>query len=220
MATQMVKIIPILGLLNVPLPPIHDTWPIGHVFKFTVSVCAILPWFKILLLILLSSLSWLYFEMEIFFSTRFWSFVLSFIVFLVAYKIQLKNKPKQARIKLKKKQNLTYLAEYIVFTIAYFPLIWTVASHLFITSTCVAFLASAIWFLLLGFVFQQRCDYNFSDKHFFQGFTALTDSVFLLFVIFTFVYFMICQKACDRIYSLSSPTENPFTSPCPPGIDE
>ena len=137
---------------------------------------------------------------EVFFSSTFLSFLASFLSFLIACKLELQQ------------DFTTYLRgirfgldEDVLYTIAFFPSIWTVALYLFATSTSFSFLTSAVWFLFVRFVLMERYD-NFGFKKLCFG------------LIFAVAYFMICQKVYDRIYLSTTSEIELKSSPCPIGI--
>jgi len=129
------------------------------------------------------------------------SFLASFVCFLIACKLELQQ------------DFTTYLRgiffgldEDVLYTIAFLPFIWAVASHLFVTSTSFSFLTSAAWFLFVRFVLMERYD-NFGFKKLCFG------------LIFAVAYFMICQKVYGRIYLSTTISEIELkSSPCPIGI--
>ena len=94
------------------------------------------------------------------------------------------------------------LDEHVLYTIAYFPLIWTFVSYFLIHSAYFAFLTSAAWFIFVRFLLIREENLSYEKLCF--G------------LIFTLAYFMICRKVCDSY--ISSTIDNQFNSSCPPGI--
>ena len=163
---------------------------LGSLFTVTVYFSAYFSWFSTIVLICLSIVTRL-------------SLTSLFIFLMIPFLIAIKLKSSYDFSKYVK--GIRYGLDQTLLILAYFPLIWTVASHYFITSASFAFLASVVWFLFIRFLLRERYD-GFSNKQLCFG------------LIITFAYFMICQKVYDRIIYLSSmTTENEFT-PCPTGI--
>ena len=94
------------------------------------------------------------------------------------------------------------LDEHVLYTMAYFPFIWTMASYVFITSKSFAVLASATWFIIVRYLLKRERNFNYKKLCF--G------------LITTVIYFMNCQKVCNSYFGTT--TENQvWSSRCSPG---
>ena len=172
---------------------------IGSFFTVIISFSANIPWFQFLVL------SFFSFVTEILLSSTFLSFLASFISFLVARKLE-----SHYDFTSYLRGIRDGLDDDLLLMLSYFPLIWSVASHFFFTSTFFAFLASIIWFLFARYLFTER-------RLSYSPFIDITSAEVGYSIIATVAYFFICLKVYNSCFSLAN--QNALIS-CPAGILE